>query len=89
MFDILWEESATNELALIWMTASSEDRARVTAATREIDRTLLGGPADAGESRSDGVRILHVLPLGILFDIDMPRRAVRVLQVWRVSRRGA
>jgi ParE toxin of type II toxin-antitoxin system, parDE len=87
MFDILWEESATNELTSIWLAASSEDRARVTAATRDIDRTLLRNPVEAGESRPDGVRILHVLPLCILFDIDLNRRAVRVLQVWHVSRR--
>ena len=87
MFDILWEDSATNELATIWMAASSEERARITAATMEIDRSLLGNPADAGESRPDNVRIFYVLPLGILFDIDMTRRVVRVLQVWRVRRR--
>jgi hypothetical protein len=69
------------------MAASSEDRSRVTAATRDIDRTLARDPVEAGESRPDGVRILHILPLGILFDIDVNRRAVRVLQVWRVNRR--
>lgn len=88
MYEVLWEDSATNELAALWLSAPSEERAKITAATAEIDRSLQLNPTDSGESRPDGIRIHYVLPLGIRFDVDANRGVARVLQVWRVRRRA-
>ncbi len=83
MFRVRWKRSALNELAALWTAADSQGRRAITAATDLIDRLLSADPANEGESRPNGRRILHVPPLGILFRVDAAQNAVRVLQVWR------
>jgi len=58
------------------------DRSAVTQAAHALDQTLRRKGAEEGESRSDGMRISFVLPLGITFSVDEARAEVVVLQVW-------
>jgi hypothetical protein len=57
MHQVEWLESAVQELANIWMSADSEERARITAATETIDHTICKNPERQGESRPGGRRI--------------------------------
>jgi hypothetical protein len=52
---VVWEESAYDELAEIWLCATPEERQRVTIAAAEIDRRLRFNASLQGESRTHGV----------------------------------
>jgi hypothetical protein len=88
MFSVEWAASAVDELAAIWTAAGSDERASITDATRQIDSVLRVDPELAGESRGGTRRVLLAPPLGIIFSVRAPDRAVRVLQVLRFRRRG-
>jgi hypothetical protein len=75
-FTVVWKPSALDDLASLW-----------TAADR-IDGELLNDPAAQGESRPGNRRILFVLPLAVVFDVNEPDRVVNVLSVHRVRRGG-
>ena len=76
---ILWLPDAEKELADVWV--ASNDRARVTLAADQIDKKLKRNPADAGESRSTGRRILIVPPLVATFRMLVDDRLVQVVNV--------
>ena len=78
---VVWAESAAEELAAIWLAAS--DRDVVTAAARDVDEMLRTMPAEAGESRSHGRRILIGGPIAVTFEIRAADRLVKVLDAWR------
>jgi hypothetical protein len=83
MFSVRWKRSALNDLAELWTDADSEFRNALTKATNEIDTLLRNDPANQGESRPGGRRVMHNSPLGVLFKIDAQQSIVRVLQIWR------
>ena len=87
MFQVVWLQSALNELAAIWTQADSALRQTITATTHLIDQELQNDPEQKGESRAAGKRVLYALPLGVQFAIDRQRRIVRVAHVWHVRRR--
>ncbi len=72
IFTVVWKPTATSELADIWLNA--EERAAVTAAAHQIDSSLRTDPFAQGESRSGNRRILFIPPLGIDYEIRLPRR---------------
>ena len=80
MYDVRWKRSALNRATELWLDAP--DRSEVTAAVAEIDRLLASNPREAGESRSDSVRVLFVPPLGVFFEIDDLKHTVQVLRAW-------
>lgn len=79
-FTVLWAPAAEQELAALWLGAP--DRRNVSDATNEIDSRLRLAPAEEGESRDFGQRILLVSPLGVTFEVFDDDRIVRVLDVW-------
>jgi hypothetical protein len=85
-YTVVWVPAAEQELAQLWMDAAQ--RREVTQAAQEIDDRLRFAPADQGESRPHGRRILLVPPLGATFEILSDDRLVRVLDVWRFEKRG-
>jgi len=85
-YTVVWVPAAEQELAELWLNAAQ--RREVTEAAREIDSRLRFSPAEQGESRPRGRRILLVLPLGVTFEILPEDRIVRVLDVWRFEKRG-
>ena len=68
MYTVRWKRSALDRLTEIWLNAS--DRAAINSAVEEIDRNLQLNPHDAGESRSEHVRIIFSQPIGAFFYID-------------------
>ncbi len=84
-FTVLWTPVAEQRLAAIWSDAG--DRNLVTQVASIIDQTLRTDPEEAGESRSEGQRILLEAPLGVLFTVSPDDRKVFVLTCWRVSPR--
>ncbi len=81
-YTVTWKPSVKGRLADIWMTAP--DRSAVTAAANSIDRLLRVDPLGRGESRSDTARILIVLPLAVVYEVDQDDRLVQVLSVRHV-----
>ena len=88
MFRVEWIQTALDELTDLWVGTDSEGRDRITVAAQAIDRELSTNPYRQTESRDDEERVLHAYPLGVLIEIDLARRLVWVLHVWRFRRRG-
>ena len=84
-YTVIWLRPAEAELARIWLGA--DDRDVISHATNGIDQLLKVQPHTAGESRSEGKRILLVAPLGVTFRVDEDDRLVRVADVWRFRTR--
>jgi plasmid stabilization system protein ParE len=80
-YDVGWLPDAERELARIWFTAS--DRNAVTRAANWIDSQLKTDPANEGESRPNGRRILLVAPLGVIFRVVEADRRVVIAHVWQ------
>jgi hypothetical protein len=80
MYVVHWKRSAIDRMTEIWL--ESPDRSAIADAVSEIDRVLASRPQDAGESRSDSIRIFFVPPLGVFFEVDEAAHAVDVLRVW-------
>jgi len=80
-FTVIWTPTAEKDLAATWVDRV-QDRAAITRAASSIDSLLRHDPHLHGESRYDTVRILHVPPLGVDFDVQQNDRMVFVLSVW-------
>jgi hypothetical protein len=63
MLEVRWRHAALEELASLWVAATSEDRELISAAVDEIDRALARNPI-FGESRSGSGRIGFLSPWG-------------------------
>lgn len=86
MFQVVWLQTALEELATVWALADSEGRKAFTAAAHNIDLRLKANPHEQGESRDEGERIFFASPLGITFEIKDQYSIVRVLHVWDIRR---
>lgn len=84
-YSVFWSAVAEARLAELWNAA--DDRQAVTDAANAIDRLLAHDPERLGESRPDETRIFFMPPLGVLFHVEEPDRAVHVLKVWRYKKR--
>lgn len=82
---IIWEESALDELADVWLR--SGERRQINAAVAEIENRLRFNPANQGESRPNDRRILWAPPLGVTFRVVTD--TVYILRVWAVRKRRA
>jgi hypothetical protein len=64
MYVVRWKRTALNRLTELWLESS--DRDAMTEAVSEIDRKLASNPNEAGESRSESIRILYRSAAGCL-----------------------
>lgn len=80
-FLLEWKQTATDELAAIWVGADSPTRRKITVATNKVDSLLRSDPHQHGESRDADRRILFVAPLAITYFIDAEAAKVEVLRV--------
>jgi len=80
--NVRWAPTAREELTKIWVRADSAKRRAITSAAHAIDVRLAGDPDSEGESRAAGERVLFERPLGVVFQVQPDRSAVRVLRVW-------
>jgi hypothetical protein len=88
MFRVEWLQEALDELTNIWMREDSSVRKLITAAVHSLDQALAADPYRESESRDDEERVLFAYPLAVRVEVDLRRRAVWVLHVWRFQRRG-
>ncbi|MGH7136903.1 MAG: hypothetical protein ACREHD_14280 [Pirellulales bacterium] len=82
-FSLEWKQTATDELADIWLRADSRTRRKITAATVKVDDLLKRDPYGESESREGDRRIMFVAPLAITFRVDPEVDNVEVLRVRR------
>ena len=84
MFTVTWTQSASDQLADIWLKAVSPIRDEITKYVQNLDRHLRANADRLGESREASVRILTDTPFGIEFQISEPDRLVTVVRVWSI-----
>ena len=87
MFQVVWLESALNDLARIWTRADSRLRRAITVSANAVDNELGASPSERGESRGGRTRVFFVEPLGIEFEIHSRRSTVDVVHVWNIRRK--
>jgi hypothetical protein len=81
MLDVVWLQSALDELATMWIDATPAERQAITAATEALDGRLARNARNEGESRPGGRRITFVPPLAVRFQIEANGQTVSVLHV--------
>jgi hypothetical protein len=77
-------ESAEQQLAKLWDKDS--DRNAITQSADLLDASLARNPY-VGESRPEEKYVAFALPLGVSYEIDAEHNRVRVLSVWKVSKK--
>jgi hypothetical protein len=78
-FDIDWPNRVLDDLADLWL--QSTHRQEMTAAEAEINRLLQTDPVGNGVHVSEGLYRLSSWPLVVLYEINVPRRRVRISSV--------
>jgi hypothetical protein len=86
MYNVNWREEAVQEIVRVWDNASSELRAAIEQAVESVNETLQQD-ATVGESRTEGLRIWFVPPLGLIFELEEGEGVVRVQHAWVVRPR--
>ena len=87
MYEVRWKKSAVNDLARFWVDEDSLMRKAISRAANRIEKQLAYDPENTGESREGNERVYHEFPLGVLFAVDQASQMVRVLQVWKYTKR--
>lgn len=68
-YRVIWQADAEDQLAELWLAATSEERQLVTAAAHRIDQILRDDPISRSVPRSKSYRMLIVGPLGVTFEV--------------------
>ena len=87
MFQVMWLESALDELATIWMDRDSEKRKELTSALHLLEKQLRHDPENVGESRENNTRVYIDLPLVVSFKCVVEKSVVFVLHVRSARKR--
>jgi hypothetical protein len=82
-YDVVWLESAQDELAELWLQAN--DRNALTSAAHLIDVELSHDAEVKGRELSEGLRALLAPPLRVLFSVDEEKLVVEVASVRRLK----
>jgi len=88
-FRVEWLQAALDELTEVWLQQDASGREALTRAIYLAEQQLKQTPAEIGESRPGGQRILFVLPLGVLYRVVASSAEVTVLHVWHIRIPGA
>jgi plasmid stabilization system protein ParE len=86
MSQVIWDESAYDELADIWVQATPELRDRIEAAVHRANAALRADPLGEGESRAGDRRLVFYPPLAVLYRVSPDGSVVHVQHVARYSR---
>jgi hypothetical protein len=78
-YTVDWTDDALSAVAAAWV--QSPDRAAVTAAEGRVDRLLAADPHGNGTVLSEGLYVIEVAPLRVLFEIDDSQALVTVTSV--------
>ena len=85
---VLWNSHAEDAVVSYWLNASSQMRAKITAAVGQTDELLGQSPETIGESRETGQRrIVIVDPLTITFEVRSSEQVANVLSAHLFKRR--
>ncbi len=87
-YQVLWLQSAPDDLTSVWTSAPPEERQAVNKAGHAIDTQLSVNPNEQGESRSRDRRIEFFPPLGVIYRVDIQHAAVAIVHVWRFQKRA-
>jgi hypothetical protein len=79
-YTVHWTRAAEDELADLWRAASDKKEFLRIAGILD-DRLAVNGP-DEGESRAEDERIVFEPPIGVLIEVNIATRLIRVLHVW-------
>jgi len=82
MFSIYRNRTALVPLTATWEGANATLREAILQASRRVDEQLQSAPQEQGESRDEGTRILFQAPLAVTYEIDVPKKLVRILRAW-------
>ena len=85
---VVWLQSAMEELARLWLAEDAPTRKTITAAVHQIDTAIQFDPWLQGESRTTGERVYFVSPLGVLFKINIRLQQVVIISIWQFRLRG-
>ncbi len=77
----VWLESTLDELADIYVAASSEERKRMAAGVAGFNTQISKTPLEVGESRPGAYRIAFPPLLCAYFYVDVDHRRVEVVHV--------
>jgi hypothetical protein len=88
MFSIYRSQTALIPLNETWERADDVLREAIVQASRRVDQQLQSDPHEQGESREEGTRILFQAPLAVTFEVDEPKKLVRILRAWTFGRSG-
>jgi hypothetical protein len=80
IFTVIWQKSAENALAELWIQHPQE-RDAITKAANRIDTLLRTDPHLKGDPHFALTRSLLVAPLGVIFRVAEGDRLVKVLAV--------
>ena len=78
-YTVTWLESALDQLAGIWM--ESETPGEVNAASARVNELLASDAEKRGAELSEGLRVLQVGRLRVLFEVREDDRIVEVARV--------
>lgn len=76
---VAWNPLALDELAEIWLRAT--DRDAISYATHEIDQELGSDALLKGEDLHEGLRVIRVAPLKVIFFVRQDDRFVEITSV--------
>jgi hypothetical protein len=80
---VAWERTADDDLADIWVRASSADRREITQASVRIERELRTDPDRKGQ-RYYGDRLFQYGPLAVGYMLIPDDYLVKITQVMRI-----
>ena len=78
---VVWKASALDQLAEVWLQAA--DRQAVTTATAQVDNLLGVDPLGCGADLREGLRVVEIQPLRVIFAVQDEDRLVEVARVSR------
>jgi hypothetical protein len=82
MFEVIWSDTALEELADVWVAVSPAARGEVEAAVTGINNRLADDPTVDSESRPDGSYVTFLWPIGVKIWISPAARTVQVGHFW-------
>ena len=83
MFKSLWSRSVLDELADIYVSATSPERDRMASGIESLIGRLASDPFDVGESRDDGDRLAFTPLLMVRFNVNTAAYRVLIKAVAR------
>ncbi|MBW3543774.1 MAG: type II toxin-antitoxin system RelE/ParE family toxin [Planctomycetes bacterium] len=78
-YTVIWVRGVRERLTTIWLDAT--DREAITKASHAIDVELAVDPSRKGSPLREGLRVLEIPPLRVLYSVQDADRIVEVLSI--------